>query len=136
MLQLPAVWKCFHASIAENVELGRSGIGADRIREVLNAVGLWNVAHQLPNGEATVLATGGYPLSKDQVARLMLARAIAARPRMVVVDGLLDALPPSERVEVWNAMREVTSPCTFVVATNDLGLAAACNRRLELEGYE
>ena len=126
----------FHASIAENVELGRAGIGEDRIREVLKAVGLWSITHQLPNGEASVLETGGYPLSKDQVARLMLARAIAARPRMVVIDGLLDALPPSERVEVWHAMREVTTPCTFVIATNDAGVAAASHRRLEIEGYE
>lgn len=126
----------FHASIAENVELGRPSIGEDRIREVLKAVGLWNVTHQLPQGEATVLETGGYPLSKDQVARLMLARAIAARPRMVVIDGLLDALPPSERVEVRQAMAEVTSPCTLVIATNDAGLAASCHRRLEVEGYE
>ena len=125
----------FHASIAENVELGRAGVGEDRVREVLKAVGLWNIVHQLPNGLATLLSTGGYPLSKDQVARLMLARAIAARPRMVVVDGLLDALPPSERVEVWKAIREVCSPCTFALSTNDDNLAAACDRQFEVEGY-
>lgn len=125
----------FHATIAENVELGRSGVGEDRIREVLKAVGLWNIVHLLPNGVTTELKTGGYPLSKDQVARLMLARAIAARPRMIVIDGLLDELPPSERLEAWEAMRELCSPCTFVVSTNDTGLAAACDRQFEVEGY-
>ena len=72
----------FNASIGENVELGRAGVGEDRIREVLKAVGLWNIVHQLPNGVSTLLKTGGYPFSEDQVARLMLARAIAARPQI------------------------------------------------------
>ena len=125
----------FHATIAENVELGRAGVGEDRVREVLKAVGLWNIIHQLPHGINEVLETGGYPMSKDQVARLMLARGIAARPRMIVIDGLLDALPPTERVEVLKAMRKVCSPCTFVVATNDLGVATACDRRFEVDGY-
>ena len=125
----------FHGTIAENVELGRVGIGEDRIREVLKAVGLWNVVHQLDNGVSTQLKTGGYPLSEDQIARVMLARAIAARPRMVVIDGLLDALPPTERVEVWQSVRQCCSPCTFVVSTNDANLAAACDRQFEIEGY-
>jgi len=125
----------FHGTIAENVELGRAGVGEDRIREVLKAVGLWNVVHLLPDGAMTQLKTGGYPLSDDQAARLMLARAIAARPRMVVVDGLLDAIPPSERVEVWRSIQEICSPCTFVISTTDANLAAACDRQFDVEGY-
>ena len=125
----------FDGSIAENVELGRAGVGEDRIRDVLKAVGLWNVIHQMPNGVHGELKTGGYPFSKDQVARLMLARAIAARPRMVVIDGLMDCLPPAERIDCFNAMRQTCLPCTFVVSTNDAKFAAACDRQFELEGY-
>ena len=125
----------FAGSIAENVELGRSGIGEDRIREVLKAVGLWNKVHQLPNGMFTELMTGGYPLSRDDVAKLMLARAIAARPKLLVVDGTLDDLPPAERVEVLATMRKATTPCTFVVSTNDVNIAKACDRQLEVDGY-
>lgn len=117
----------FHASIAENVELGRSGVGEDRIRDVLKGVGLWDIVQQLDGGTTTSLQTDGYPLSRDQVNRLMLARAIAARPRMIVIDGLLDTLPPSERIDVWTSMLGLCSPCTFVVATNDVALASACD---------
>lgn len=128
--RLVAVANCvevFHASIAENIELGRSGVGEDRIREVLKAVGLWNLVQQLDSGMTTQLKTGGHPLARDQVARLMLARAIAARPRMLVIDSLLDALPPSERVSVWDSIRKRCSPCTFIVATNDATVASVCD---------
>ncbi len=123
----------FRSTIVQNVELGRAGIGEDRVRDCLKAVGLWNLVHELPNGVATMLETGGYPLSKDQLARLMLARSIAARPRLVVIDSLLDDLPPSERADVLRAMRQVTSPCTFVVTTNDQNVAAVCDRQLEID---
>ena len=123
----------FEATISENIQLGRAGIGQDRIREVLKAVGLWNLVHELPDGVATVLKTGGYPLSHDQLARLMLARAIVARPKMVVICSLLDFLPVSERVDVWMAIRRIASPCTFVISTSDDVLAAACDRRFEID---
>jgi len=125
----------FQATIAENVELGRAGVGEDRVRETLKAVGLWNTVNQLRDGVTTVVKTGGFPLSKDQVARLMLALAIAARPRMVVIDGLLDNLPPTERVEVLKSMRESCSPCTFVMSTGDDNIVSACDRQFEVEGY-
>ena len=124
----------FHSTIAQNVRLGRAGIGEDRVREVLKAVGLWNLVHQLPQGVTTPLETGGYPLSRDQLARLMIARALAGRPKLVVIDGLIDALPPVERADVLQAARAVVAPCTIVVTTNDDAVSSLCDRQLELNG--
>jgi len=125
----------FHGTIFDNITLGRAGIGEDRVRDVLKAVGLWKVVHEMEDGLVTPLKTGGYPLSRDQLSRLMLARAIAAHPRMLVVDSLLDDLPSSERVNVWNAIRETNAPCTFVVSTSDPAIAAACDRQFDIEGF-
>ena len=123
----------FHASVAENVELGRPGIGRDRVREVLKAVGLWDTIHRLPQALDTLLETDGYPLSRDQVVRLTLARALAARPRLLVVDGLLDSLAPDERTRIWSAALETAAPCTAVLITNDPHLAATCDQQMRLD---
>ena len=122
----------FHASVAENVELGRAGIGQDRVREVLTAVGLWKDIHQLRDGMETQLQTDGYPLSHHQCVRLMLARALASRPRLLIVDGLLDAIPANELEVVWTAVKAVSSPSTIVVATNRTSLARQCDRTIEV----
>lgn len=127
----------FHGTISDNVELGRAGIGINRLREVLVAVGLWNTIHELPNGLSTKLQTGGYPLDSDQLARLMLARAIAARPKLLVIDRLLDQLPASERREIWHAIRQSTSSldgvaCTIVLGTDIPELLAEADRVLEI----
>ena len=122
----------FHASVAENVELGRSGVGHDQVRAALRAVGLGDVIHDLAHGIETRLATDGYPLSRDQQARLMLARAMVGNPNLLLVGGLLDELPPSERHDIWSAMRKLASPCTMVLTTRDLALAESCDRHIEM----
>ena len=122
----------FHASVAENVELGRPGIGQDRVREVLKAVGLWDDIHELTHGMETKLKTDGFPLSRHQSMRLMVARALAARPRMIVIDGLLDMLPSSELEAVWSAINDVCRPCTMVVVTNNETLAGLCDKSVEI----
>ena len=123
----------FHGSVEENVELGRGGIGHDRVREVLKAVGLWNDIHRLPDGVETVLATDGYPLSHHQCARLMLARALAARPRLLAIDGLLDVIPSNELASVWSSIKKSGAPSTIVVATSDQVVLEACDRNIEFE---
>ncbi|MFC1757846.1 ATP-binding cassette domain-containing protein [Planctomycetota bacterium] len=122
----------FHASVAENVELGRAGIGQDRLREVLKVVGLWDDIHQLSNGIDTPLKTEGYPLSHYQCVRLMLARAMAARPRMLVIDGLLDPFPESELGAVWASIQQAVAPCTIVVVTNRQTIVEACDKTIEV----
>ena len=64
----------------------------------------------------------------------MIARALAGRPRLVVIDGLIDALPPVERGDVLQAIRSAVAPCTLVVTTNDDAVVALCERQLELNG--
>lgn len=122
----------FHGTVSENVLLGRPGIGEDRCRDVLKVVGLWDTVHGLPNGLSTSLETGGYPLTGDQLARLALARAIAAGPKLLVIDSLIDQLPPSDRLPVFETLRAAISPCTIILSTSDSALAAECDQQLVL----
>ena len=84
----------FEGSIDENVHLNRPHVSALDVRQALEAVGLLDEVLRHPEGLNTVLRVGGCPLSTSQCSRLMVARAIAGRPRLLLVDGTLDALPP------------------------------------------
>ncbi len=85
----------FQGSIDENVHLNRPHVSALDVRQALEAVGLLDEVLRHPEGLNTVLQVGGTPLSTSQCSRLMVARAIAGRPRLLLVDGTLDALPPT-----------------------------------------
>ncbi|MCA9181489.1 MAG: ATP-binding cassette domain-containing protein, partial [Planctomycetales bacterium] len=120
----------FHATVAENVELGRNGIGQDKVRAAFCAVGLSNSVRSLPDGWDTILATDGEPLTRDQRARLMLARAIVVQPRVLLIDRLLDELPKNERRQTWRSIKEFVMPCSIVLTTADSQLANECDRQV------
>ncbi len=108
----------FHGTLRENVDLGRSDFRQNRVREVLQQVGLMDVVLQLPDGLQTELQTDGYPLNEIQARQLTLARAILAMPRLLVINGLLDELSASDRQSIWEMLTAPGVPWTLVVNTN------------------
>jgi len=123
-------FEVFHSTLQQNVDLGRTGIGHNRVRDVLQSVGLWNTVIRLPDGVQSVLQTDGYPLSRSHVAQLVIARAMAGNPRLLVIDGLLDDLSGDAREMVWSAISSDDAPWTLVVVTNLPEIADICDRKL------
>jgi putative ABC transport system ATP-binding protein len=120
----------FHGTLRENVELGRSGIGQHVVREALRKVGLAEVIVKLPEGTQTRLQTQGYPLTEIQSRQVVLARAIVAEPRLLIVDGLLDDLAPDDRQAVWESLTATGAPWTLVINTNREDIAKLCDIQL------
>ncbi|WP_442510073.1 ATP-binding cassette domain-containing protein [Novipirellula sp. SH528] len=116
----------FHGSLRENLDLARSGMTAHRLREALNNVGLLDLVLQMPDGLQSRLQTHGYPLSDIQSRQLVLARAILMKPKLLVVDGLLDDLASEDRRTVWQILAAEDAPWTLVVTTNRQDVAELC----------
>ena len=123
----------FHANVAENVSLDRPGIGRDQVHKALHAVGLADVIRALPDGWDTDLTTDGYPLSREQKVRLMLARAIVAQPKVLLIDRLLDELPANERGDIWASIKQLAASCTIILTTSDSQIANQCDRQIRLQ---
>ncbi len=124
----------FHGTIIDNVDLGRSGIGQNRIREVLQQVGLWDDVLRMPDGQQTVLQTAGKPLTRPQISQLLLARAMTASPNLLVVDGLLDELNDAKRDLAWQTIGAENAPWTLVLVTSHQELADRCDIQISVRG--
>ena len=122
----------FHGTLRENIDLGRTGVGANRVREVLSQAGLADTLLQLADGLQTMLQTDGYPLTSSQVAQLVIARSMAFRPRLLVIDGLLDELAPDVREKIWTTLAGQDAPWTLIVVTNHDSVADWCDSRLNV----
>ena len=122
----------FHATLRENVDLGRRSVSHDRVREVLSQVGLAETVLKLPNGLDTKLQTGGYPLTELQSKQLMLARAMAASPKLLVVDGILDDLNTESRHATWRVLAAENAGWTLVASTNRSDVAELCDTQIAI----
>lgn len=121
----------FHGTLRENVDLGHSGISQDRIRDVLETVGLDEVVLKLPQGLQTHIQTGGYPLTEMQSRLLALARVIIHRPRLLVIDGLLDDLPADHRNSIWKSL-DADNSWTLLINTNHDAVAELCESQISV----
>ena len=121
-------------TVVENVRVGRS-LGLGTVRESLAEVELLSEVYQLPDGLQTQLLRQGWPLSSGQAARLVLARAIVGRPRLLLIDGILDQLDPDLRIHLAARLFERSHPWTILLISNDPRLRALCDREIEIVAH-
>lgn len=117
-------------TVEENVRLGRADLPAAEVREALRAVGLHQAVLALPLGLDTPVVPAGGPLSAGQALRLTLARALAGRPRLLILDGALDGLDVRDCPDLLDRLFDRRAPWTLLVATADPAVVARCDRTI------
>jgi ABC-type bacteriocin/lantibiotic exporter with double-glycine peptidase domain len=124
----------FPGTIIDNVRLGRASVSHADVMQVLEAVGLLDELLALPDGLETTLLPHGRPLSHRQACRLMFARALAGRPRLVVVDGTLDRIDRAdEQRRLADLLFSPESPWTLICITDRPVLLERCTALIRLD---
>ncbi|MFO0935555.1 MAG: ABC transporter ATP-binding protein [Gemmataceae bacterium] len=122
----------FIGTVAENIRVGRADLSPSEIRDALHTVDMVNVVHALPRGMETVITPGGGPLSSSQALRLTIARALAGRPRLLILDGTLDALNLQECPDLLHQLFDRSAPWTLLIASTDPDVIQRCDRSVTL----
>lgn len=119
-------------SLIENLRLGRTEIGLDEIREALDKVGILETVLRKKEGLNLHIQVGGSPLSYTQRIRLLLARALVQKPRLLLIDELFDGLDTPAYDHLTKVILQSDLNCTIVVATRTRTLIEKCDRVLNL----
>ncbi|MFJ4173571.1 ABC transporter ATP-binding protein [Microbacterium sp. NPDC089696] len=128
----------FSASVRENVLLGRADLDvhsdeAERVlREALD-VAQAAFVDSLPEGVETIIGEEGLSLSGGQRQRLALARAVAANPKVLVLDDPLSALDVDTEALVEEALRHVLADTTAMIVAHRPSTVALADRVALLE---
>lgn len=124
----------FDGTIADNIRLGDTKMTLDEVREALRMAGLLEDMQSLPDGIQTALIANGLPLSHGQVIRLMLARAVASRPRLLILDEILDSLilQPGDGFAECAHLFDRATPWTLIVVSQREDILRLCDARYVL----
>jgi ABC-type bacteriocin/lantibiotic exporter with double-glycine peptidase domain len=123
------------ADIFENVRMGRPDVTLHDVQNALDNVGLLEDILKLKDGLETELMFGGRPLSSSQRTRLVLARAIVAKPRLLLIDENLENLEAETLEQLTEFLFDPQHPWTLLVATHDASVVERCDARVEMGSF-
>ncbi len=106
----------FDGTIEENITMGRA-LPFDRIWEAVRLAALDAPVLALPQGLQTPIVGTGRSLPGGVARRIMIARAVAGRPRLLVLDDAYEGLEPAVRDRIARGL--YAAPWWTIVDTSD-----------------
>jgi ATP-binding cassette, subfamily B, bacterial len=107
----------FSASVRDNILLGREESTEEELKEAIT-IAQAQFVYDLPEGLETKIGEEGLSLSGGQRQRLALARAVAAKPAILVLDDPLSALDVATEALVEEALRNVLKNTTALIVAH------------------
>lgn len=123
--------KLIHDSVFENIVVGRSGIAQEQVLEALEMAGIAGDINKMPMGVFTVIPESGRGLSEGQAQRILIARAIVTKPKILLFDEATSALDNTTQERVIYQIEKLN--CTKIVIAHRLTTVKNCDRILVLQ---
>ena len=122
----------FQGDIYSNIVISAPQLGLDDAWKAAELAGIADDIRAMPMGMQTMIAEGQGGISGGQKQRLMIARAVAARPKILIFDEATSALDNKTQKQVSDALDGLK--CTRIVIAHRLSTIRNCDRILVLEG--
>ncbi|MFF5292378.1 ABC transporter ATP-binding protein [Paractinoplanes globisporus] len=128
--QIPFV---FDDTVRGNVTLDREGIGDEDAWRALRLAQAERFIEKLPQGLATAVGERGTSLSGGQRQRITLARALAGRPRLLVLDDATSAVDPRVEAAILASLRSRDAGASILVVAYRRATIALADEVIYLE---
>ncbi|HSQ29756.1 MAG TPA: ABC transporter ATP-binding protein [Gemmatimonadaceae bacterium] len=108
----------FSDTIGTNLTYGQAEGGEDTAQWAAQIAQLDDTIERFPGGYDTLLGERGINLSGGQKQRAALARALARRPSIVLLDDALSAVDTHTEAEILRSLREALAGRTAMIASH------------------
>jgi ATP-binding cassette, subfamily B, bacterial len=130
---VPQEPQLIEASIADNIAFRRPHVARADVERAAEAAHIASEIRELPDGFDTSLGPRGAGLSGGQKQRVAFARALAGRPRLLILDEPTSALDAESERRIRNTITELKGRVTLVIVAHRLSTLDVCDRVISLE---
>ena len=123
--------KLFQGDIYSNIVISAPQLTLDEAWEAAEMAGVAEDIRQMPMGMHTIISEGAGGISGGQRQRLMIARAIAPKPKILMFDEATSALDNLTQKTISDSLEKLK--CTRIVIAHRLSTIRACDRIIYLE---
>lgn len=108
----------FQGTLKENICMGKD-VNLDRLKEVSAIVGLTKFVNSLERGFESYIDPQGRGLPRSIVQKVIIARALASYPKLLVFEEFLEAIDKEERKRIIDYITDTKNGWSLIAASND-----------------
>jgi ABC-type bacteriocin/lantibiotic exporter with double-glycine peptidase domain len=122
----------FDGTLLENITLGRDFISLEQVKWAIESVLLNAFVQSLPNGIDTVIDTSGKKLSSSLIQRIIIARSIVNKPKLLLLENHIDSIEEMERKKIIDFLTNKENGWTFISISNNTYMQSKCDELITI----
>ena len=119
-------------SIKENITFLSSDISEDDLKIAIQNSCLKDFVEKLPKGLETIIGEKNNKISGGQAQRIGLARALAKKPQILILDEPTNALDTETEAEILENLKALKSDFTIIIISHDDNPLKICDDIIDL----
>lgn len=117
----------FEGTIWENISLGNCQYSEQEMIRIAEKIGLGNFVSDLKDGFDSMLDPMGRRLSKTTTQRILFLRAIAGKPKLLLLEEPWEGMDAESRQKMIDFLKNDMKDCTIVIAVADKSVLQDAN---------
>ncbi|MCS6820489.1 MAG: ATP-binding cassette domain-containing protein [Microscillaceae bacterium] len=128
----------FYGTILDNITMGRGSIQYNDVVWAIQNVGLADYIASLPDGLYTIVGASGKHLSSGIVTKLILARCVAARPKILIINDFSEHISKREKMKILSFLQDKSNGWNLIILSmaDDPILLSACDKVMLMDKGE
>lgn len=123
----------FHATLWDNIAMGNEDIAKSYVNHLAERIGLLPFIAGLKAGYDTELDPGGARLPLNVVRKILLLRALAHQPRLLLLEEPWQGIEEHYKLQIQGLLLHGLPGTTVIISTPDEVFAQACHQTIKLK---
>lgn len=123
----------FEGTVLENITMNNPSISNEDIKWAIESVQLGSFIKTLPDGLDTKIFPDGRQLSSSNAQKILLARSIVNKPKIVFYEDPFDKMDEEASQNIITFLTESSNPWTVIVSSKNKHWEEKCSRKITLQ---